>query len=387
MPSTYDNSDNGALNTDAGPISSFSLGYRGRFEEVARIALRNGLLNVVTIGFYRFWGRTRLRRYLWGHVDVAGEPLEYTGTGKELLLGFLVAASIIFIFYGGLGGLTVWKIPEAEFRIVINVLGSIIFLFLYNAAIYSARRYRLSRTQWRGIRGAQTGSAFRYAAVAFVWTAVSVLSLGLCVPFQRIYLQRVRTSNTWFGTERFSFHGKAREMFGTWFIAWLLLIPTVGLSYYWYRVREFRYVAQVTRFGSLRFASALKTPQVVGIGVKFVLAAIAALIVSITVAFILSSVLTVGMMLFGSFALTMGNSVIETESSGLFSVMPLLVLITLFVAIGVVRTVFLVHPLAKAIVSSTKIVGEIDIATIRQTLDSGPRRGEGLVEVLNVGEF
>src|SRR5262249_44313039 len=33
-------------------------------------AFLNLLLNIVTLGFWRFWGRTRVRRYLWAHVAV-----------------------------------------------------------------------------------------------------------------------------------------------------------------------------------------------------------------------------------------------------------------------------------------------------------------------------
>ncbi len=36
--------------------------YEGRVGEVAGIAVTNVLLGLVTLVFYRFWGKTRLRR-------------------------------------------------------------------------------------------------------------------------------------------------------------------------------------------------------------------------------------------------------------------------------------------------------------------------------------
>ena len=60
------------------------LSYDGKGGEIAKIALTNGLLGLVTLGVYRFWGKTRLRRYLWSHVSLDGDRLEYTGRGIDL---------------------------------------------------------------------------------------------------------------------------------------------------------------------------------------------------------------------------------------------------------------------------------------------------------------
>ena len=55
---------------------------------LCKIHIVNILLTIVTIGLYRFWAKTRIRQYLWNHLEVEGDRLEYTGTGKELMLGF-----------------------------------------------------------------------------------------------------------------------------------------------------------------------------------------------------------------------------------------------------------------------------------------------------------
>ena len=41
-----------------------------------------------TLGIYRFWLTTDVRRFLWSNTDLSGETFEYTGTAVELLLGF-----------------------------------------------------------------------------------------------------------------------------------------------------------------------------------------------------------------------------------------------------------------------------------------------------------
>ena len=61
-------------------------------------------LLMVTLGIYRFWLTTDVRRFLWSNTEIAGEANEYTGTPLELLLGFLVAIAILIPVYAGFSG-------------------------------------------------------------------------------------------------------------------------------------------------------------------------------------------------------------------------------------------------------------------------------------------
>ena len=60
---------------------------------------RGALLELITFGFYRFWLTTDIRRYLWSNTEIDGDAMEYTGRGKELLLGFLVAMAVLVPIY------------------------------------------------------------------------------------------------------------------------------------------------------------------------------------------------------------------------------------------------------------------------------------------------
>src|ERR1700754_131582 len=71
-------------------------GVRGDFR---RLVLRGALLELITLGFYRFWLPTHMRRHLWSHTSAGGDALEYTGTGRELLIGFLFALAILMPIY------------------------------------------------------------------------------------------------------------------------------------------------------------------------------------------------------------------------------------------------------------------------------------------------
>src|SRR5471032_566662 len=66
-----------------------------------RLLMRGAALLMVTLGIYRFWLATDVRRYLWANTEIAGETLEYTGTPLELLIGFLAAVAILIPVYAG----------------------------------------------------------------------------------------------------------------------------------------------------------------------------------------------------------------------------------------------------------------------------------------------
>ena len=61
--------------------------------------MRGAVLLMFTLGIYRFWLTTDVRRFLWSNTEVAGESFEYTGTARELLLGFLIAVAILVPLY------------------------------------------------------------------------------------------------------------------------------------------------------------------------------------------------------------------------------------------------------------------------------------------------
>ncbi len=131
-----------------------------------RLVTRGAFLELITVGFYRFWLVTDIRRHLWSNTLIDGDAAEYTGRGKELLFGFLFALAIIVPIYFAyfLIGL------EAERVQAFASIPLIAFFYLFGQfAIYRARRYRLTRTVWRGVRFWMDGSGWSYAARATLW--------------------------------------------------------------------------------------------------------------------------------------------------------------------------------------------------------------------------
>ena len=63
--------------------------------ELNHLFIFTGLLELLTLRLYRFWGRTAVRRHLWAAIQIGNEPLEYTGAARELLSGSMATLSIM----------------------------------------------------------------------------------------------------------------------------------------------------------------------------------------------------------------------------------------------------------------------------------------------------
>ncbi len=358
--------------------------YDGQVGEVAEIALTNGLLGLVTLGVYRFWGKTRLRRYLWGRIGFDGDAFEYTGTGKELFIGFLVAIAVL-IPLGALGIVIEFAFPADQTALAVSgMVQGLLIALLVQFAIYRARRYRLTRSQWRGIRGGQTGSAVRYAFVALGWYVLVGITLGLAYAAMRTALQRYRTANTWLGSERFAFEGRAGRLFGRWFLAWLLLIPTLGLSYAWYRAAEFRYFAANTRYSGLSFGSELRAGRLIWIWLRYVLVLIAILIAAGVVATFIMPGFLYGLGTLGSGDEEAIAAAIENLGSA-FLLLLFAMMFMVGIASSAARLALFVHPMLGEICRTLTIAGEADFDAILQSQQARPTRGEGFADVLDVG--
>ena len=200
------------------------LGTRGAYW---RLLIRGAVLLMLTLGIYRFWLTTDVRRFLWSNSEVAGETLEYTGTPFEILIGFLVAVAILAPVYAG------FFIAALDLGTLGQVSGVVAFLglaVLGQYAVYRARRYRLTRTIYRGLRFHQGGSAWGYALRAVMWWGLTALTLGLAYPFQLASLERYKMRHTYYGDLQGRFNGSGLRLLLRGLPMWLLVMAPLALA-------------------------------------------------------------------------------------------------------------------------------------------------------------
>jgi len=209
------------------PASAVRLRFVGDRGDYWRLMIRGGVLQAITLGIYRFWLFTDMRRFLWASTEVEGETLEYTGTAVELLIGFLMAIGILVPIYALL---FVASLELGILSILSGVLAFVVLAGFGQYAVYRARRYRLTRTVFRGLRFHQGGSAVRYAVRAMLWWIPIGMTLGLASPWATANLERYKMRNTFYGSLGGSFAGAGGRLFGRTILVWSLVVSPLVVA-------------------------------------------------------------------------------------------------------------------------------------------------------------
>ena len=190
-----------------------------------RLRIKGAGLLMLTLGLYRFWFATDVRRYLWSSTEIGGETLEYTGLATELLGGFLLAIAIVVPLYTAVAAAALALDTAGK---AIAAAGFLLVVLLSQFALFRARRYRLTRTVFRGVRFDQHGSAWPYAFYAMSWWLLVIVTLGLAYPWAQAGLQRFKMRHTSYGDLQGSFTGSGSALFWRGLPIWLFVVgPTV----------------------------------------------------------------------------------------------------------------------------------------------------------------
>jgi uncharacterized membrane protein YjgN (DUF898 family) len=358
-------------------------GSRGEFYHLVK---RGAALEFVTLGFYRFWLLTDIRRHLWSNTLVDGDAAEYTGRGKELLIGFLVALAILVPVY--LGYLLIGI--EAEHYQTFASIPLAAFFFLFGQfAIFRARRYRMTRTVWRGVRFWMTGSGWIYALQASLWGLLTASTLGLTLPWRNAALERYKMRHTFYGDLQGSFEGRGSEFFKRGWWLWLLapiayvVWPLAPFIYGAFKAIEWRWWLSGIRFGGVRVESSLPKGALIGLYWKVIgWMAVLALVFSIYLA--LCGVLVASMS---------GEPLGELFTShDIMKSIPMLVCagvgyLAFALAFNVVMRVYLMRDLWVRVLGSVNISGLEAAADVAARGDLANALGEGFADGLDVGGF
>lgn len=423
-----------------------SLGWRHPLRLIA-LGIRILFLRILTLGLYHFWGKTEVRRKIWSAVHIDDQPLEYTGTGKELFLGFLFAFFAVLLplvlAFQFLPLLALVIADRTLAMIVIGVLYVFLFaliLFLSGVAVYRARRYRLSRSRWRGIRGAMAGSSWRYGWTYF-WTLPLVpLTLGWALPWRNVRLQRQLVDDTRFGGTPLRFEGTAGALYKPFALFWIgsfgIAALALGFLWFnygaelstmqftedepmnpeisgaiffvfvvaelffllagaWYMSRELNYFAASSRFDNASFRL-----DTTGIGLIWLLVGnfLLSLAVALVVMFVLAAVLgligvaTGAFSQLGMMAQMMAEGAQQEGAAGHEAINPMISAMGFAAFLFMALSFTVAAPLvaarsARYFVTRMGIDGSIDYARIAQSQEAVARTGEGLAEAFDIDGF
>lgn len=362
-----------------------------------------GFLTILTLGIYRFWMKSRLRRWYWSAIRPGGIPLEYVGLPAEKLLGFLVAV-VILAFYIGVVNLILmfvsFSLLANNFAAYAVSLAGVVPIWFF--ARYRARRYVLARTRWRGIRFGLEPGAWGYAIRALGHWFVTILSLGVLWPRMTFGLEKYRTDRTYFGSARLHQGGHWQMLWPSFVhvligaalsvgsvlliadhpnFAWLLLVSIpwflFGLCYY--RAGATQALAQSKGADGIGLASAPEFRRLARIYLFGGLGAgLLSLIPAIAVAFAAIGI--------GSWAVALSPSFGSLINEPVFqAVIGFLVYVVMALIWTTLRHVFIVMPLWRHYAETLTVTGARSVGAVQQRARDNFEEAEGFAEALDVG--
>jgi uncharacterized membrane protein YjgN (DUF898 family) len=391
--------------------------YKGEGSPLFWLAVRTGFLTLLTLGIYRFWAKTRIRRYMWSATAPGGVPFEYTGKGLEKFLGFLVAMVILAVYLGIMQmvlfaiGLSVFSGGTSEQEIVaqiaatqITLLGLIPLLYI---ARYRGRRYLLSRTRWRGIRFGADKGAMGYMWRGLGYSLLSAITLGILVPLAMFKLEKYMTDRTWYGDAKFEQGGHWTMLYRSFFhvfIAILVIIAGVvlsivtateafiiigvGVGYIWlffgmvyFQVKSFELLTNTKTLGNgVRFTTAPRTGTVI---FHFLIGGLVTGILTMIAA------IPIGLIVFALIGSTGGFAEIDTLFNGPLGCMVAAVAfvgyLLVFVLAQAFAMVFIAQPIQAHYTNVTQINNAQVLSTVRQREGDSMPDAEGFADALDVG--
>jgi uncharacterized membrane protein YjgN (DUF898 family) len=364
--------------------------YDGRLGELYGIYLRHLALMVMTLGWSRFWGRTRLRRYLWNHLSILGDRFEYRGRGIELFLGFV----FVLLLIGAWAGL-VWlfwefvlhgkTVPGFGLMNMFTLSLVVIGIPLAFVGQYAGLRYKLSRTRWRGIRCGLAGSAWLYGLQATGLELGNAFTARLLTPLVSVTLARPRIANAFLGTQRLEFAGRAGDIYGRY------------LGYYFLNVAAWLIAIGVAVAGVIVAGESfgITGEEVASLLTSFSLRTVLLVLAALFLGYLLFGLMILPLrcwwqayLLRYLVARTRAGPVLFASAIGTRQMWGFLVLNYLIVVLTLgLGWPWVMHRTLRLIARELWIYGTPDGLAIGQPAHGGPRYGEGLLDMFDVTGF
>lgn len=209
--------------------------FDGQAGDFFLLQLGNLGLSIITLGIYRFWGKTRWRRFLWRNTTLDGDALEYRGTGLELLIGAILVILLISIPFGILSIVMTALIGDAQIAIGVTQLILVLAItWLVSVGQYRSWRYIFSRSSWRGIRCGMTEQGFAFGTWMFGLSLVQMLSLGLASPWVAVKRWNRLVRDVRIGNLAMSAEAEAGPLWGRFLVVWAAVVLPIAAFLIWF---------------------------------------------------------------------------------------------------------------------------------------------------------
>lgn len=138
--------------------------FTGDGWEYFKIWIVNIFLTIITLGIYSAWAKVRTKRYFYGNTLLDGVPFEYTADPIRILIGRLIAFTLVALFV-----ITQKFIPWLS--ILLMIFGFCIMPWL----IYKTLRFNARYSSYRNINFGFTGTVGESYVNFFLWPMITII--------------------------------------------------------------------------------------------------------------------------------------------------------------------------------------------------------------------
>ena len=168
------------------------LQFHGKAGEYFRIWIVNLSLTILSLGIYSAWAKVRKNRYIYGNLELAGSHFDYTARPLIILRGRLLAIVLLAVYL------------SAEYFMPLLSTAFILLLSLATPwLIVRSRMFNMRYTAYRNIRFSFNPVYGQAIKVILLYGFLSIITLGLAVPYAHFQRNRMLVDNTNFGNLNF----------------------------------------------------------------------------------------------------------------------------------------------------------------------------------------
>ena len=221
--------------------------------EMVKLIIYNTIFTILTFGLYFIYARRNMRQFVWKSTYLQKTPFLFKGESKGLWKSYLMLVGLTLL-------LTITKNLTAV--LTTNLFLQQMFNLLYFAGLtllllkarFGAYSYLVNNTSYRsvffGMNKKASGEHFQESIRGSV---ITLLSLGLYIPFSYSRLESIKWNNTQYGSLPLSYHPDHRKFAFLYYKGIILTALTAGLYFPWFTVSLHRYKMEHLRFGPAKF--------------------------------------------------------------------------------------------------------------------------------------
>lgn len=212
------------------PATTIDLSFHADAMDYFILVLKTTLLTALSFGLYYPWARCRRLHFTYRHTRAGQHNLAFSGTGKEIAIGYLKG----LLIYGLVYGIFLYTNSKAETAPMLAMTGSIFFtlafygLFLF--AVWGARAYRCSRLSYRGIRFSMEADQRKsFVKKTMLDCLLLPMTLGFYYPIFTFNFSKRLIDGTSWGGQMFRFVASRSESYKLSVTNFLLSVFSLGL--------------------------------------------------------------------------------------------------------------------------------------------------------------